>query len=306
MRQAFARAAIAAASIAAFAGLLFTAPAAGADVLRIGVIGGKAVSDDFAAQKCLAHDLADGLAAPVQILALPSGEELRHALSIGAVDVAALSTRAYSALWRANPGAVQPVLATLGRGGSMGYRAVAFSRPDAEIDALDTLKGKSIGFADRRSMPGYFIPSVALERAGLNTERDLKTVQFGGGYHATFTALESGAVDAAVSWRSETASGAVVDSGPLGRFQLTSDARFSEFWHSPVMPNGPVVLRTGLSESIKKTVTDRIAALGKTAPDCLAAALGLPVTGVFPVSHADYEIFIAADHKRISLSVASN
>ena len=117
MRQAFARAVIAATGIAAFAGFLFPAPAAGADVLRIGVLRGKAVSDDFAAQKCLAHDLADGLSAPVQILALPSGEELRQALIVGAVDLAALSIRSYSALWRTNPAAVQPVLATLGRGG---------------------------------------------------------------------------------------------------------------------------------------------------------------------------------------------
>ena len=306
MRQAFTRALSAAASIAALAGLLFTAPAAEADVLRIGVLGGKAVSDDFAAQKCLAHDLADGLAAPVQILALPSGDELRQALIVGAVDVAVLSTRAYSALWRTNPGAVQPVLATLGRGGSMGYRAVAISRPDAEIDALDKLKGKNIGFADRRSMPGYFVPSVALERAGLNTERDLKSVQFGGGYHATLTALESGAVDAALTWRSDAGSDSVSGAGPLQRFQVTSDANFTEFWRSPLMPNGPVVLRKALPEEIKPIVTDRIAALGDTAPDCLAMAFGLPVTGVFPVTHADYETFIAADHKRISLSVASN
>ncbi len=306
MRQAFTRALSAVASIAALAGFLFTALAAEADVLRIGVLGGQAVSDDFAAQKCLAHDLADGLAAPVQILALASGDELRKALIVGAVDMTVLSTRAYSALWRTNPRAVQPVLATRGRGGAMGYRAVAISRPDAEIDALDKLKGKNIGFADRRSMPGYFVPSVALERGGLNTERDLKSVQFGGGYHATLTALESGAVDAALTWRTDTGADSVSGAGPLQRFQVTSDARFTEFWRSPLMPNGPVVLRKALPEETKKIVTGRIATLGATAPDCLAMAFGLPVTGVFPVSHADYETFIAADHKRISLSVASN
>ncbi|WP_323798390.1 PhnD/SsuA/transferrin family substrate-binding protein [Nisaea sp.] len=306
MRQAFARAVMAATGIAAIAGVLFSAPVAGADTLRIGVLGGKAVSDDFAAQKCLAHDLADGLSAPVQILALPSGDELRQALIVGAVDMAALSTRSYSALWRAHPGAVQPVLATLGRGGAMGYRAVALSRPGAEIDTLDRLKGKNIGFADRRSMPGYFVPSVALERAGLNTEGDLKSVQFGGGYHATLTALESGAVDAALTWRSDSGADSVSGAGPLQRFQASSHTNFIEFWRSPLMPNGPVVLRKALPESIKKIVTNRIAALGETAPDCLAMAFGLPVTGVFPVTHADYETFIVADHKRISLSVASN
>ena len=286
------------------------APAAGAETFRIGVLGGKATSDDFAAQKCLARDLADSLAAPVQIVALPSGAELRQALIVGAVDLAALSTRAYSTLWRTSPGATQPVLATLGRGGSMGYRAVALSRSDAFISGLESLKGKNIGFADRRSMPGYFVPSVALERAGLNTERDLKSVQYGGGYHAALTALESGAVDAALIWRSDAGSDSASDvaagAGPLQRFQVTSHATFTEFWRSPLMPNGPVVLRKALSEEIRKTVTDRLSALGQTVPDCLAMAFGLPVTGMFPVTHADYEIFIAADHKRLSLSVASN
>ena len=155
-------------------------------------------------------------------------------------------------------------------------------------------------------MPGYFVPSVALERAGLNTERDLKAVQFGGGYHATLTALESGAVDAALTWRIDAGSDSASGAGPLQRFLVASHAHFTEFWHSPLIPNGPVVLRTALPENIKQIVTDRIAALGKTGPDCLARAFGLPVTGTFPVTHADYETFIAADHKRLSLSLASN
>lgn len=306
MRQAFARAVIAATSIAAFAGFLFPAPATGADVLRIGVLGGKATSDDFAAQKCLAHDLAESLAAPVQILALPSGDGLRQALIADAVDLAVLSARAYGALSRTKPGAVQPVLAMRGRGGSKGYRAVALTRPDADIDALEKLKGKNIGFADRRSLPGYFVPSVALARAGLSIERDLTSVRVGGGYHAIFTALESGAIDVALTWRTDAGSDSAPGAGPLQRFLVTSHAQFIEFWHSPLIPNGPVVLRTALPENIKQIVTDRIASLGETAPDCLAMALGLPVTGTFAVTHADYETFIAADQKRLSLSVARN
>lgn len=306
MRLAFTRALSALVGIAALTGVLFFAPVANADALRIGVLGGKAVSNDFAAQKCLARDLADGLSAPVQILALASGHELRQALIVGTVDIAVLSTRAYSTLWRTNPGAVQPVLATLGRGGSMGYRAVALSRSDSTMSGLESLKGKSIGFADQRSLPGYFVPSVSLEQAGLDIGRDLKSIQFGGGYDATLTALESGAVDAALTWRAESGSGQMSGTGPLQRFQFTSEAKFKEFWRSPLMPNGPVVLRKALPEGVRKIVTDRIAALGETAPDCLAAAFGLPVTGTFRVTHTDYKTFITADHMRNSLSVASN
>ncbi|MEO9902010.1 phosphate/phosphite/phosphonate ABC transporter substrate-binding protein [Nisaea sp.] len=296
----------AAVGIAVFASVTFSISAASADPFRFGVLGGQAVSDDFAAQKCLAQELADGLEMPVQILALPSDSALRQALSVGAVDLAVLSTRAYSALWQSSPGAAQPVLATIGRDGSMGYRAVALSRSDAVIAGVENLKGKNIGFADRRSMPGYFVPFVALERAGLNTERDLNSIQFGGGYHATLTALESGAVDAALTWRSDAGSDSVSGDSPLQLFRVTSHANFVEFWRSSLMPNGPVVLRRALSEEAKKLVINRIATVGATVPDCLAMAFGLPVTGLFPVTHADYEAFIAADQKRISLSVASN
>lgn len=303
MRQAIKRALSATCAFGAIAGMLVSAPAPAADGLKIGVLGGMSVQDGFASQKCMMQDLADSLGVPVTVNAFASSAELQDALIAGAVDVASLSARGYSALWRSNARAVQPVLAPIEGGGAKGFRAVAVARTDADISTLEALKGKEIGFVDDRSLPGYFVPAAALERAGLKVENDLGAVQFSGGHHANLTALESGAIDAAVSWmieKNETIA------GPLARFEQTSGSSFVEVWRSSLMPNGPIVLRKALSETAKVRIAERIARLGEKDPDCLAASFGRPITGLFPVSHADYETFIQADQKRISLSVASN
>ncbi|UUX48858.1 phosphate/phosphite/phosphonate ABC transporter substrate-binding protein [Nisaea acidiphila] len=304
MRQAFKRAMSTAAALGVVAGLMLSGQAPAAESLKIGILGGMAVENGFEAQECLMRDLADRLGLPVTVNAFASGKALHDALIAGEVDVASLSPRAYSALWRASAAAVQPVLAPSGRGGSKGYRAVALSLPQSDITTLDALKGREIGFADHRSLPGYFVPSVALERDGFKTENEVRTVQFSGGHHANLTALESGAIDAAFTWVTDSGKAA---SDPLQSFKSgTEGSPFVEVWRSSLMPNGPIVLRKALAEDVKQVVTDRMAHIGETAPDCLAAAFGRPITGLFPVDHADYETFIEADLKRISLSVASN
>ncbi|WP_193183154.1 phosphate/phosphite/phosphonate ABC transporter substrate-binding protein [Nisaea sediminum] len=303
MRQAFKRAMSAAAALGAVAGLMLSGPAPAAEGLKIGILGGMSVENGFSAQKCLMQELANGLGVPVTVNAFASGKQLQDALAAGEVDLASLSPRAYSAVWRSSAAAVQPVLAPLGRGGAKGYRAVMLARSGSDLSSLDAVKGKEIGFAGQISLPGYFVPSVALARDGFKTESDVATIQFSGGHQANLTALESGAIDAAVTWVSD---GGEAEAGPLARFERQAGGSLSEIWRSNLVPNGPLVLRKALSEAVKQSITVRLLDLGKRAPDCLAAAFGRPITGLFPVAHADYETFIEADHKRLSLSVASN
>ncbi|WP_420406107.1 phosphate/phosphite/phosphonate ABC transporter substrate-binding protein [Nisaea sp.] len=302
MRQAIRRALSAAAAVGMISGLVSPVFASAAGDLKIGILGGLSVETGFAAQTCLMQELADGLGVPVTVNAFASGTALQDALVAGEVDLASLSPRSYSALWRSNAAAVQPVLAPLERGGAKGYRAVVLARTGAELSTLEDMTGKEVGFADHRSLPGYFVPSVALARDGFKTE-GFAVVQFSGGHQANLTALESGAIDLAVTW---TTVGGTADTGPLARFKPGAASPLSEIWRSPLVPNGPLVLRKTLPDPIKHIVTTQLAALGARAPDCLATAFGRPITGLFPVTHADYETFIEADHRRLSLSVASN
>lgn len=301
MRQLMKRAAAAAVAICAVAGVLNATPAPAAEPFRLGILGGQALSQGFSSQHCVMRALADGLRRPVEVIALQAQPDLQAALIQGTVDMAVLSARAYSALWRADPAAVQPVLAPAERGGSKGYRAVALARAESGFAGLDSLKGKEIGFSDRRSLPGYFVPSIALERAGLRTDRDFGRIQFSGGNRANMTALESGAIDAALAWVPDGSK-----AGPLSLPALRQTPDVVEIWRSALVPNGPIVVRKALTEQTKTSVTAVLDRIGAATPDCLAAAFGRPITGLFPVGHADYETFIEADQKRISLSVASN
>ena len=67
-----------------------------------------------------------------------------------------------------------------------------------------------------------------------------------------------------------------------------------ELWKSPLIPNGPIVLRTSLSADVKQKVTDYLTKLPKTDPACFSAIEGGDFKG-FTASEAG---ILPADHRR--------
>lgn len=75
------------------------------------------------------------------------------------------------------------------------YRAVIFSRPEAPVNRLEELKGKSFAFGDQYSTQGHVIPRKMLEDAGI-TLQNLRGHVFTGSHVSTARAVLNGSYDA--------------------------------------------------------------------------------------------------------------
>jgi len=66
-----------------------------------------------------------------------------------------------------------------------------------------------------------------------------------------------------------------------------------QVWKSPVIVEGPIVLRKSLPERVKIDMVALIASLESMDPDCAYTFMAGEVKGLKPISHAAYENIIA-------------
>jgi phosphonate transport system substrate-binding protein len=81
------------------------------------------------------------------------------------------------------------------RRGTAFYQGQIIARVDSGIKDLTELKGKTFARPDPLSTSGWIIPSIVLQAAGLDLDRDLKIVD-AGSHDAVVAAVYSGDVDA--------------------------------------------------------------------------------------------------------------
>ncbi len=72
-----------------------------------------------------------------------------------------------------------------------------------------------------------------------------------------------------------------------------------ELWKSPLIPNGPIVLRTSLDAAVKEKVTKYLTDLPKTDPACFAAVEGGEFKEFTPVKPEFYQAIIDARKAKI-------
>ena len=75
------------------------------------------------------------------------------------------------------------------------FHALFITQADSPIKTLNDLKGKSFAFGDINSTSGHLMPYRAMQKAGIDADKDLK-FRYTGSHAATVKAVESGAVDA--------------------------------------------------------------------------------------------------------------
>jgi phosphonate transport system substrate-binding protein len=73
-----------------------------------------------------------------------------------------------------------------------------FITADPSIKTLADLKGKTFAFGAPSSTSGHLMPRFYLGKAGINPDRDFKTVAFSGAHDATVAFVQSGRADAGV------------------------------------------------------------------------------------------------------------
>ena len=148
------------------------------------------------------------------------------------------------------------ILTTVQTDGSMGYHSVMVARKDSGMTKVTDMKGKKLGFADPDSTSGYLVPNVTLpEAVGAPVKEFFGSTGFGGGHENLVLEVLKGTFDGGTTWASGVGefkdgytSGnlrKMVDKGELNMDDLV------QLWESPLIPNGPLVVRSSLDDGMK-------------------------------------------------------
>lgn len=271
------------------------------DVIRIGLLGGENEADRLADNQCLIDKLPAALGVKeVQLFPAADYDGVIQGLLGGTLDVAGLGASGYAKIYLADPNAVEPFLTNVQTDGSTGYYSVMLARKDSGIATLEDAKGKKLGYADPDSTSGYLIPLVTLPEAlgGMKPDEYFSETSFNGGHENNVLALLDGKIDVGVTWASgvgEFSEGytsgnirSMVDKGMLDMEDVV------QVWQSPLIPNGPLVMRTSLSQEMK----DKIVAFYTNLPtedyECFRAIENGDFSGYTPVKPEFYQPIIDA------------
>ena len=224
---------------------------------RIGLIGGENEADRLRNFQCLVDKLPAVLGVEkVSLFPAADYDGTIQGLLGGTLDYAELGASGYAKIYLENKDAVTPILTTVQTDGSTGYYSIMVAKADSGIKTLADTKGKKLGFADPDSTSGYLIPVTSLPKDlnGVAVKEYFAETGFGGGHENLVLEVLKGTFDVGTTfgsgvgdWDKGYTSGnlaKMVEKGILDMDDLV------EVWKSPLIPNGPIVVRTSLDDGI--------------------------------------------------------
>ncbi len=266
--------------------------------LRIGILGGENEADRLRNYACLADHLKADLGfEKVSLFPAADYDGVIQGLLGGTLDIAELGASGYAAVYLQDPTAVTPVLTTQQADGSTGYYSIGLALKSSGITDIMSAKGKRLGYADPDSTSGYLVPLTQIPvTTGVPNDEFFASADFNGGHENNLLALLDDKSDVSVD--DSSGIGEFMDGYTSGTFRKLVDkgavdpADFVEVWRSPLIPNGPLVVRTALGEEFTKKITDFYMALPKNDAACFAAVEGGDFEGFAPVKAEFYQPII--------------
>ncbi len=267
---------------------------------RIGILGGENEADRLRNFQCMTEKLPSVLGVEkVSLFPAADYDGVVQGLLGGTLDYAELGASAFAKVYLAKADAVEPILTTVQTDGSSGYYSIMVARKDSGITKIEDIKGKKLGYADPDSTSGYLVPLVTLPEAlGAPVDQVVASTGFGGGHENLVLEVVKGTFDVGTTWGSGVgdfkdgySSGnlrKMVDKGVLNMDDLV------EVWKSPLIPNGPVVVRTSMNEDMKTKFKQFMVDLPKSDPACFSAIQGGDFSGFTEVNVDFYKPIIDA------------
>ncbi|MFN3362617.1 MAG: phosphonate ABC transporter substrate-binding protein [Allorhizobium sp.] len=267
---------------------------------RIGILGGENEADRLRNFQCMTEKLPAALGVEkVSLFPAADYDGVVQGLLGGTLDYAELGASAYAKVYLAKADAVEPILTTVQTDGSSGYYSIMVARKDSGITKIEDVKGKKLGYADPDSTSGYLVPLVTLPEAlGAPVDQVVASTGFGGGHENLVLEVVKGTFDVGTTWGSGVgdfkdgySSGnlrKMVDKGVLNMDDLV------EVWKSPLIPNGPIVVRTSMNEDMKMKFKQFMMELPTSDPACFSAVQGGDFKGYTDVNVDFYKPIIDA------------
>jgi phosphonate transport system substrate-binding protein len=273
--------------------LLAALPAAAAwaqpPELRFGIAAAENERDSIARFEPFLAYMRARLQMPVRIHRATDYAGIIEAMNAGHVELARIGPANYALAHRVLGDRVAPIATEADADGRIGSVGIVFVRADSPFHTLDDLRGRSFAFADPNSTSGFVYPSHFLRREGRDPATFFGRTMFSGGHEQSIVAVANRAVDAAATFWNSPTSGAIQRMAERGMMR-TEDFRI--LWRSPVIPNGPWVIRTDLPAPLRATIADALIALPERDPQAWRLA-GFGAARMVPAAHEDYADVIA-------------
>ena len=286
---------LAAAALLALAG---SAAAQDLKEFRVGILGGENETDRLRNYACLADHLKETFGfEKVSLFPAADYDGVIQGLLGGTLDFAELGASGYAATYIKDPKAVTPILTTQQTDGSTGYYSIGLALKSSGIKTIADAKGKKLGYADPDSTSGYLVPLTQIPKTtGVPNDKFFASTQFNGGHENNILAAYDGKVDVAVD--DSSGIGDFKDGFTSGTFRKEVDKgavdpnKLVEVWRSPLIPNGPLVVRNALGDEWKAKLTDFFMKLPATDKKCFDAVEGGDWKGYVPVKQEFYNAII--------------
>lgn len=265
---------------------------------RIGILGGENETDRLRNYACLADHLKQEFGfEKVSLFPAADYDGVIQGLLGGTLDFAELGASGYAAVYIKDAKAVTPILTTQQKDGSTGYYSIGLALKSSGIKTIKDAKGKKLGYADPDSTSGYLVPLTQIPKdTGMPNDKFFASTQFNGGHENNLLAAYDGKVDVAVD--DSSGIGDFKDGYTSGTFRKEVDKgavdpnKLVEVWRSPLIPNGPLVVRNALGEEWQKKLTTFFTALPEKDHKCFAAIEGGDYKGYSPVKHDFYNAVV--------------
>jgi phosphonate transport system substrate-binding protein len=143
--------------------------------------------------------------AKITIVTARSYEDMVHYFADGRVDFGTISPVPYVSAQRLNPG-VKLLLTELSWDPTRTKRVDSYQgmivtlRARDDINTVDDLRGKRMGFVSEESTSGFVFPSAYLQSIGIDYKNDFLRYAFLGSHPRATDALVAGSVDATATW----------------------------------------------------------------------------------------------------------
>ncbi|MDR9804326.1 phosphonate ABC transporter substrate-binding protein [Rhizobium hidalgonense] len=265
---------------------------------RIGILGGENETDRLRNYACLADHLKQEFGfEKVSLFPAADYDGVIQGLLGGTLDFAELGASGYASVYIKDPKAVTPILTTQQKDGSTGYYAIGLALKSSGIKNIKDAKGKKLGYADPDSTSGYLVPLTQIPKdTGMPNDKFFASTQFNGGHENNLLAAYDGKVDVAVD--DSSGIGDFKDGYTSGTFRKEVDKgavdpnKLVEVWRSPLIPNGPLVVRNALGEDWQTKLAAFFTALPEKDHKCFAAVEGGDYKGYAPVKHDFYKAVV--------------
>jgi phosphonate transport system substrate-binding protein len=130
--------------------------------------------------------------------------------------------------------------------GKSTYQSIIVAHKDSGIKTLNDLRGKDFVFVDPASTSGNLFPRVMLKKAGIDPEKDFKSVTYAGGHDAVELAIKNKKVPAGAD--NDITYEKMVKEGLISPEENIIIAK------SDPIPGSPIVWRKDLPEDLKQKI----------------------------------------------------